>query len=225
MSYQRTLLIWLACLLFAALTPLPAAAAGPIAVDGQFGDWSGQACLSDPPGDSGQRGDITQFCWATNAGEATLYFMVTRGPQPSNASRVLYTVLIDTDDNGVYTDSGDRRVEVTYQPKNGSSTVDLAVKSAAGSVISTASGNWGDDWQGGSTRVEFGASFANLGITTGQPIRFYLTSDAGDRAPDSGDVQAAPVPVSGLGWLLPPVAALAVGLVARGAVRRRGTWR
>ncbi|HEX5501930.1 MAG TPA: hypothetical protein VFW96_04875 [Thermomicrobiales bacterium] len=221
----RALGVALIFLVLVAAAAAPVAAAGAIALDGAFGDWAGQACLGDPAEDAATRGDIAQFCWATNPDDATLYFEVVRVDQPTNASPATYVVYLDTNNNGVYTDAADRTITVKYQPKNNdTSTVGVTVATAGGATLGSTGGDWGDSFETGSTRVEFGAGFADLGITARQPIRFYVTSSDGDRAPDDGDVQVAPVPVLGLGWALPPLAALTAGVGLWAGVRQRG-WR
>ena len=75
----RALAAALLAIVVAGAQAAPALAAGPIAVDGQFGDWAGQACLADSAtDDSSPATNIVQFCWGTNAGDPTLYFELVR---------------------------------------------------------------------------------------------------------------------------------------------------
>jgi len=228
----RALAAALLAIVVAGAQAAPALAAGPIAVDGQFGDWEGQACLGDSAtDDSSPATNIVRFCWGTNAGDPTLYFELVRVTPQINANPVVYRIYVDTNNNGRYTDATDRQVMVEYQPKNnGTSTVQVTVLDAGGSALGSASGDWGDSFEEGATRCEAGAGFAALGITAGTPIRFYVTASSTkgaaveDRVPDNGDVQTAPVPILGLGWLLPPLAALAAGAALWSRARRAG-WR
>ena len=76
-----------------------AQAAGPIVLDGQFSDWTGQAHINDPTGDAqNDKTDIVDFYFATNPNDETAYFMAERllgGP-----SEITYNLLIDANDDG-----------------------------------------------------------------------------------------------------------------------------
>lgn len=172
-SVLLALLILLAPLLGAA--PARAATAG-IVLDGQFNDWAGKMHLSDPGNDvTDPGGDITDFYWANNPGEATNYWMIQR--QPSN-NWVCYIVYCDTNNNGQFHDHVDRMVVVMYYPQNNTSRVKVTVRYGdTGQAISrTNNKDWGESTQEGGKRVEFSASFADLGIGVGQTIRMYAVS-------------------------------------------------
>ncbi|MGQ9458038.1 MAG: 6-pyruvoyl-tetrahydropterin synthase-related protein [Anaerolineae bacterium] len=209
---HRGMALVLAVLASVGLTDQPALAAGPIVVDGQFGDWDGQAYLDDPVGDAHiPSTDIERFSWGTNPGDSTAYFFFQRA-QEHEPRGVLYLLWVDTDNNGQYGEPQDRLVTVLYRPRNGNSVVLVVVLTGAGQVVNSYEGDWGDSREEGGTRCEIGVSFADLGIGAGQAIRMFLQSAPGgqgnlisDRAPDAGDIQWSPVDALGhvlLGALL-----------------------
>ncbi|HWQ12747.1 MAG TPA: hypothetical protein VNL77_08105, partial [Roseiflexaceae bacterium] len=202
--------------------PWPGAPGGPIVLDGQFDDWPGRACIADPPGDCGnERLDTIALFNATNPDDPTAYFMVQTlegATQPLGLR-----LMIDTNDDGVYTSAVDRRVEVRYQPQANDSSVDVALYDGAGAFLGTiaSDADWGESLDEGGRRVEWGVSFAQLGITAGQAIRFRLESRGGNtpgsNACDATDeVQWSPADALGLALL-----ALALGAGAVVAARRR----
>jgi hypothetical protein len=169
--------------------------AGSITLDGAFADWSGQSCISDPPDDAaGPDTDILQFCFATNAGDSSAYFMIQRSDKQGGKPLNL-TIYFDTDNNGVYTDAGDTSAQIYYKPKNTSSEVQVTY--AGGS----ASGDWGEDTTEGGMRVEWSVPFSSMGIAPGQAIRMYVVSWQGSAVSDGTDeVQWSPA--NALGWIL-----------------------
>jgi len=179
----------------------------------------GWPSVPDPLNDAGSRGDIVRVCWLVGANG--LSFGIDRGPQPSNASPVVYTIQVDTNNNGSYGDSDDRVLTIRYQPKNGSSTVSLTVATPSGTTIASRSGDWGDNWAAGSIHVEVSVTFAELSISGNRTIQFAAASDDGDNV---AAVQVANVPVSGLGWALPALGALLVigWQLLAGRARRAG---
>ncbi len=187
------------------LTPTVALAAA-IVLDGSFSDWTGQTNISDPIGDATPaRVDISAVYWANNPGVSNTYFMIQRAfPGGQGNQVVYYSVFIDTNCNGSFSESADRRIFVAYSPQNNIGVVVVAILNGAGNLISSSGGNWGDPRGGepnGGTRAEFYASFADLGISTNQQICFYVASyqNAGDTTP--GDTTAsvtwAPIPATG----------------------------
>lgn len=209
---RRGMALVLAALALAGLAAQPALAAGPIVVDGQFGDWDGQAYLDDPVGDAHiPSTDIERFSWGTNPGDSTAYFFFQRA-QEHEPRGVIYLLWVDTDNNGQYGEPQDRLVTVLYHPRNGDSVVQVVVLTGMGQVVNSYGGDWGDSREEGGTRCEIGVSFADLGIGAGQAIRMFLQSAPGgqgnlisDRAPDAGDIQWSPVDALGhvlLGVLL-----------------------
>ena len=82
--------------------------AGTISLDGNFDDWSGQSCIGDPTGDAvGPETDITQFCFATNAGQSNAYFMLERLDAGSGGKPLNMTLYIDSNNNGSYETQAD----------------------------------------------------------------------------------------------------------------------
>ncbi|MBI2939507.1 MAG: hypothetical protein HYY04_03645 [Chloroflexi bacterium] len=167
-----------------------------IVMDGAFDDWVGRANVADPAGDASSTGDIATLYWGTNPNDATVYWMIER--HPGSMSSTQYTVAVDMNNNGVFGETADRQIAVQYEPRNKNSRVDVVVRDGAGASISqSANDDWGESQSEGGRRVEFRASFADLGMGAGQAIRMVATSDAGDRAPDAGDIQWSPAPALG----------------------------
>jgi len=207
------LLILLAVLWFA-----PAAwAQGPIVLDGQFGDWVGQPHVDDPQGDSQTPPtDLQAFYFATNPNEEVAYFMAERweaGAQP------LELILrFDTNDNGNYDEPEDRIVAIRYDPRPGGSRVDMAIADGRGQNrrILVTDANWGEPQPG--QRVEWGVTFADLGIVPFQNIRMQLFSMQGNQISDTvAEVQWSPANALDL----PLLALLLLGGVAYLAYRRK----
>jgi hypothetical protein len=186
--------------------------AAPLVVDGQFSDWNGQPYISDSTGDGAtNNSDITGFYWGTNPNEEFIYWMVERRQLSSGNPSVYYFIAVDTNNDGDYNSPADRLVRVYYDPNRGSSLVQVHVFNGAGTLISQASGDWGDPSDQGGQRVELRVSFADLGIDARQAISMYVYSSQNqnannaDRLPDTGDITWTPIHIldwAGLGLLL-----------------------
>ncbi len=204
--------------------PEPALAVAPsaspastanIAIDGVFSDWVGYPNLGDPLGDADKAwGDLAAFYWANNGRAEVNYWMIERYPvgdekedneedgDGRQPKKVKYTIYIDTDNNGIFTEEEDRRVMVDYKPRNNSSDVRVRVKRGSGGMtVSSTKGDWGESGAEGGQRVEFQVSWDDLGITRGDVIRMYAESNRNDRIPDSGDIQWSSATVLGY-WIL-----------------------
>ncbi len=181
------------------LAVCPAAqAAGPIVIDGSFGDWSGQPNIGDPQGDSSDKDqDLQVLYWANNPDDATMYWMIQRYPPQSNKA-VTYYIRVDNNNDGVY----DQTVTVTYkaQPNGADVTVSSGGRGAGEP--------WDDTGKQGAQRVEIAVPFSSLGITIHSTIRFKVES----QTDSSADVQYSPVPTLGIPVLvgLAAIAILAV---------------
>lgn len=177
-----------------------------LVIDGSFNDWFGQPFLPDPSGDGPTPNtDIVGFYWGTNPGEEYIYWMIERAPISSGNPRVFYYIFIDCNSNNSTNDVVDRKIQVYYDPQANSSQVTVTVMRGTGAVINQYSGNWGDPSSLGGRRVEFRASFADLGIDAHQTIQMSAgASQSGsetniDRMPNAGDITWTPIPV--LGWV------------------------
>ena len=188
-------------------TPVPTPGSGPIVLDSEFADWVGQSFVSDPFGDAtgGTRRDLHEFYWANNIDEEYNYWMISRYTTDGDpfdgtngqTKSVKYFIWIDTNDNGNFEESGDRLVEIAYDPKATEGKTTVKVKSAAGGGWLYDSGNqdWGDTDGEGGLRTEFRVAWTDLNISFGQSTRMYAESVSGkannqkDRIPDSGDIQ------------------------------------
>jgi len=197
-------------------TPIPAAAAGVITIDGSFGDWSGQAFISDPydDQDKGSEHDLHELYWANNLNEEINYHMIkrhTRDGEPFEGGKGQdkhgnYILYIDGNDDGDYTGPSDRLVEIKYEPKK-KGRVKVKVRRANDAKVISDSG-WvesGETKGEGGLRAEFALSWDDLGISLGDVIRMYVVSykksvkdpDVHDRLPDSGDIQWSPASIFG----------------------------
>ena len=156
------------------ITPAVAYAATPlITLDGDFSDWSGQMHINDPIGDATvAHRDITAFYWANNPDDETCYWMLER---VQATSTMRYLVFFDANNNGIYTDHVDRLIQVIYTISKKKSKVSVIVRFAdTGQKISEVKNkDWGQSSNEGGRRVEFGASFADLGTGVGHTIRMY----------------------------------------------------
>jgi hypothetical protein len=217
-SRLRMALLWA---VLAALTTVTVAyAAGAIVLDGAFDDWAGQASVSDPHGDAANGPtDIKNLYFATNPGDSTLYFMAERWERAGGT--INYTLYFDLDNNGVYTDPGDRFVVVAYKEQKKKSQVDVKLYDGSGAFLSTLASNedWGDSEDSGGTRVEWGVSMDDLGMVPGQTIRMTLqSSDGGGVSDSTSEVQWSPA--DALGWPILMVILLA-GAVWMAYARKR----
>ena len=183
-------------------------AADDIVLDGEFDDWDGQPFISDPEGDATRPfDDLLRFYFTTNPDDPTAYFMAERVSSNSPLNLVLR---IDTNDDGVYDDPGDRYVTVSYNPQGNRSTVEVMVYDGIGGFISLVTGgsDWGESGREGGSRVEWGVPFTDLGISAGQAVRMILESHQGSAMADTtAEVQWSPA--NALGWAL--IALLVVG--------------
>lgn len=209
--------------IFAALAELSVVhAADLIVLDGDFADWNGLASISDPRGDAADGTmDIKTLYFGTNPNDPTLYFMAASWEPASGTAH--YSLFLDMNNNGVYTDPGDRYIEVEYIARNNSSSVDVKLYDGGGGLLATLAKNknWGDSERSGGTRVEWGASMAALGMVPGQTIRMTLQSSDGSAVSDStSEVQWSPA--DALGWPI-LIVILLVGAVWMAYWRRRQT--
>ena len=169
-----------------------------IELDGEFEDWSGRANIVDPPGDAREAGgDIIGLYWSYKPDDETTYWMIERPPGHDEIAR--YSLHLDMNDDGDFTDSVDRIVEVSYAPGSSRSRVDTKVRRADNNQLIAVDKNrdWGETTAEGSSRVEFGVSYSDLGFSFGSVFRTYVESSHGDRAPDAGDIQLTAIPILG----------------------------
>jgi hypothetical protein len=200
-------------------TPVATVPPGAITIDGDFDDWPGQAFISDACDDqsgSDQKYDLHEFYWANNINEEVNYHMIKRhtdedtcdpfdgdNEQEKDGKFILF---VDTNDDGVFTGSGDRKIEIKHEPDN-SGRVKVKVRQADNNSVISDSGwnNWGETEGEGGLRAEFGLSWSDLGISLGDVIRMYVISYKGkvgnpddkDRMPDTGDIQWSPASIFG----------------------------
>jgi len=191
--------------------------AGNIVLDGQFNDWSGQSCISDPTGDvADPQTDITFFCFATNPGVSNAYF---RAQRAGGTNAITYFLYIDANNNGSFNDPSDKVVTINYKPTGNASQVTVSWTGGSDS------GDWGESKQEGALNVEWYVPFSAIGISAGQPIQMYLASSYGTGVLDStGIVQWSPA--NALDWILLGVilvgASVWMAFLSRKAATRSG---
>jgi len=181
-----------------------------------FGDWAGQAFISDPFDDqvSGHEFDLHEMYWANNLNEEVNYHMIKRQTTDGlpfdgtngQDKHLHYLLYVDTNNNGDFTESGDRIIEIHYDPKhNGEVKVKVRAADSNRVISDTGNNTWGENTGEGGLRFEFAISWDDLGISLGDVIRMYVISykgkvgnpDLKDRLPDSGDVQWSPASIFG----------------------------
>ena len=208
MVWQQRALIILTTVSIGLIWFVPSALAiGPIALDGFFGDWDGQANIDDPQGDAKNAPtDLQKFYFANNPNDETAYFMAERWS--GGANPIGLRLYIDTNNNGVFNETSDRMVDLRYKPNKNDSGVDVQLFDGSGTFLSSIATaiDWGESQAEGGRRVEWGVSFNQLGILPNQTIRIYVQSMYGnsvsDRVPDSGDIQWSPATALGVPLLI-----------------------
>lgn len=170
---------------------------GLIVMDGNFDDWTGREYLSKKCGHEGHSASINFFYWGTNPNGDQLFFMLEPCPDSvtSDDDGVVYQIHIDTNNDGNYSSTTDRIVEINYRPLPHSGLVKVDVKRPNGSKTGNWNGQWGEPDEGQARRAEAPVSFASLGIDPRQTIRMYATADDNDRIPEAGDIQVSPIPI------------------------------
>ena len=180
------------------VTPVNAQSAS-IILDGLFDDWLGQPNVPDGQGDArNDHSDLAAFYFTNNSDQDFLYFMAERWD--SGAQGLDLRLFIDTNNNGIMTEPGDRMVEVQYNPNPGGRTSVNLYDGTGGFLKQVADGkNWGEPRKG--RRVEWGVTFTDLGIAPYQTIRMQLVSYHGTQVSDTvAEVQWSPA--NALGWYL-----------------------
>jgi hypothetical protein len=173
--------------------------AGTISLDGNFDDWSGQSCIGDPTGDAvGPETDITQFCFATNAGQSNAYFMLQRLDAGSGGKPLNMTLYIDSNNDGSY----ETQADINYKANKNSGFVSVTWSGGGDS------GSWGLGTDDGGNKAEWYVPFSAMGIAPGQAIQMYIVTWQGSNVSDgSASVQWSPA--NALGYIL--IAVLLVG--------------
>jgi hypothetical protein len=180
------------------LTPAYAQSGG-IVLDGFFDDWLGQPNVPDPLGDAANsHTDIAAFYFTNNPDQDYLFFMAERWN--AGAQGLDLRLLIDTNNNGDYSESVDRIIAVSYHPNEGGRTeVDLH-DGTGGFLFQIANRvSWGEPGKG--RKVEWGVTFSDLGIAPYQTIRMQLLSYSGGKISD-GVAEVQWSPANALGWFL-----------------------
>lgn len=212
--------------------------------------------------------DVRYWYFATNDGVSSLYFMIQRyehsGQHQEKDNRITdddpayaipaeagihegkdkdkkqvhYTIFVDLDNDGRFSESHDATIYCAHYPKYGGLAL-VVVFSPAGYHLYT--GMWGDPDIEGGRRVEFPVPFSYLGIETGQCIRMILFAQdkrrdwldpdpiseyerlvdrrEADRVPDEGDLQWSPISTLGdYGW----IALVGSGIAIPVLLKRKG---
>ena len=185
-------------LIFISFTPAQAQSAATV-LDGQFDDWLGQPNVPDDQGDAQtNHSDLSAFYFANNPDQDYLYFMAERWDLGSEGLEM--RLFIDTNNNGLVTESSDRIMEVRYHPNQGGRTyVDLYDATGAFLKQVAYQMNWGEP--GKASKVEWGVTVSDLGIAPYQTSRMQLVSYNGTQVSDTvAEVQWSPA--DALGWYL-----------------------
>jgi hypothetical protein len=189
----------LVCGLVISTTSIARAQSAAIVLDGQFDDWLGQPYVPDDQGDAQtNHSDLSAFYFANTPEQDYLYFMAERWDLGSEGLDL--RLFIDTNNNGISNEPGDRIVEVRYHPNQGGRTyVDLYDGTGAYLKQIAYQMNWGEAGKAG--KVEWGVTFSDLGIAPFQTIRMQLVSYHGTQVSDTvAEVQWSPA--NALGWYL-----------------------
>jgi LPXTG-motif cell wall-anchored protein len=214
----------------------PPAPQGDITLDGEFNDWNGIPNLVDDPDDASEsEGDLFRLYWANDVDGTTVFWQIERygsdglpggalDPTNEQSKKVKYTVFMDVNNNGDFDDPIDRHVRINYDPKASASLVTVDVRPALGGGWENIARNqdYGDSEGEGGHRVEFAVSWADLGVSFGQPIRMSVESDHNDRLPNTGDIQWSPASIFGLPVL---IGLFIAGVIAIWWFRGRHIWR
>ena len=187
--------------LLVALTAAPPAQAqsAAIVLDGQFADWLGQPNVPDVQGDAqNSHSDLAAFYFTNNPDQDYLYFMAERWEPGSQGLEL--RLYIDTNNNGDYSETVDRLIDVSYHPNEGGRTY-VELYDGQGGFLSQIAYqmNWGEPSKG--RRVEWGVTFTDLGIAPYQTIRMQLVSNHGSNLSD-GVAEVQWSPANALGWYL-----------------------
>ena len=200
-ALRRTFLPGALLAVLIALVAVPSAHAqsGAIVLDGLFDDWLGQANIPDVLGDSQTNpSDLSAFYFTNNPDQDYLYFMAERWE--ASAAGLELRLSIDTNNNGDYSETTDRYIEVRYHPnQDGRTYVDLF--DGQGSYLNQVAYQmkWGESGKG--SRVEWGVTLTDLGIAPFQTIRMQLASLNGIQISD-GAAEVQWSPANALGWYL-----------------------
>jgi hypothetical protein len=214
-DFKRVIVIASLVLMILGSTFSPTYAAQPININGKCNEWGGRAHIDDPEGDSSvATSDIKSFYFESIPNDDNVYFMMERWL--GGEELVVYSLSIDTNNNGQYGDADDRLVVIQYQPTKNKSIVNIDVYDGLGGLQhSIGPENWGEGKNKGGTCVEWKISYTDLGIAPFQPIRMTLTSASEISLPpedSTGEVQWTPA--SALGWpLLGAIMVAGVGLL------------
>jgi hypothetical protein len=161
-------------------TPSPSCTQ-PIVLDGDLSEWDCQPFVTDPADDcQNEQIDLITFAFGNNPDDPTAYFMAERN---TSANQPLgLRLLIDTNNNGDYIEATDRLIAIRYQPTRSASRVDVELYDGNGTFLAQIASNadWGESRNEGARRVEWGVSFAQLGVLAGQAIRMRLEALPGN---------------------------------------------
>jgi hypothetical protein len=191
------------------------ALAADIVLDGSFNDWADQPFVGDPSGDAiNPPTDLAAFYFATNPNQEIAYFMAERW-QTSGTDLTLQ-LRIDANNNGDYSEAVDRLLVITYDIKKPRSKIAVVLYDGRGNWLQQTANNqdWGENDPG--ARVEWGISFAALGIVPNQTVRMQCSSLLGNTIADTvPEVQWSPANATGWPLLSLLTVAGVVALIVR----------
>lgn len=197
------------------ISPLSAAYAGDIVVNGEFSDWDGQPCVDDLGGETNNTDDLVKFCFVADQDAEITYFFVQRvgdSNSPLDAN-----IKLDMNNDGDVTDPEDRNIDIKYNLNNNTSLVDVDLYDGQGNFLVEIANkeNWGDSGTAGGARVEMSLTFAQLGIVPGlgAAISMQVGSTQGSTVVDTViEVQWTPANALGDGLLIGILIAASLGM-------------
>jgi hypothetical protein len=172
-----------------------------IVLDGQFSDWAGKPCVSDPVGDAQSNLDLSRFCFVSDMNAEDIYFMFERDGGSNSPTN--WVIRMDINDDGDYNDPEDRLIDIRYNLSNNKSMVNVTLYNGGWGYLTTiaSKADWGESGRDGGSRVELYSSFANLGITPGVAASVTMDIYSGNMT----DVLDTPIqwtPANALGYVM-----------------------
>jgi hypothetical protein len=183
------------------ITHQPVQAGAGITLDGNFDDWAGKPCVSDPAGDAPANLDIILFCFVSDFDTEEIFFMFQRSG--SGMAPTDYTIRLDINNDGDYNDPEDRLIQIRYNLSNAHSMVDVTVYDGTGNYLTTVASkaDWGESGREGGARVELGMSWAQLGLTPGVTAAATMDIYSGNMV-DILDTPVTWTPADALGYII-----------------------
>ncbi|HET59783.1 MAG TPA: hypothetical protein ENN32_05395 [Chloroflexi bacterium] len=182
-------------------TRQPVQAGAGITLDGNFDDWAGKPCVSDPADDAPANLDIILFCFVSDFDTEEIYFMFQR--IGNSLAPTDYTIRLDINNDDDYNDPEDRLIQIKYNLSNAHSMVDVTVYDGTGNYLATVASkaDWGQSGRDGGSGVELGMSWTQLGLTPGVTAAATMDIYSGNMV-DILDTPVTWTPADALGYVI-----------------------